>query len=103
VPTTRARERQAIRGGLDMRVRTEAARILNERRINPEGRDLDRQRLGRSNLIVMKSAIDRHVNATVGRGTGQRHEFSRAELDQIEQGFTAILAAATNEVFNGAD
>jgi len=103
VPTTRARERQAIRSGLDMRVRTEAARILYERGVNPEGRDLDRQRLGRSNLIVMKSAIDRHVNATVGRGTGQRHEFSRAELDQIEQGFTAILAAAINEVFNGAD
>lgn len=75
VPTTRARERQAMRGGLDMRVRTEAARILRERGINPEGRDLDIQRLGRSNLIVMKAAIDRLVNLTVGRGTGQRHEF----------------------------
>jgi superfamily II DNA or RNA helicase len=30
-------------------------------------RTLDRQRLGRDNLIVVKSAIDRQVNATVGR------------------------------------
>lgn len=101
VPTTRARERQAMRGGLDMRVRTEAARILNERRVNPQGSELDTRRLGKTNLIVMKSAIDRQLNATVGRSAGQRHEFSRAELDQIDQGFTDIVANAIAEVFNG--
>jgi len=101
VPTTRARERQAMRGGLDMRVRTEAARILNERRVNPQSSELDTKRLGKNNLIVMKSAIDRQLNATVGRSAGQRHEFSRAELDQIDQGFTDIVANAVNEVFDG--
>ena len=103
VPTTRARERQAMRGGLDMRVLTEAARILHERGINPEGRNLDRQRRGRSNLIVLKSAIDRQVNAAVGRRTRQRHEFSRAELDQIHQTFDAIVTVAVDEVLNAAD
>ena len=103
VPTTRARERQAMRAGLDMRVRTEAARILNERGINLAGRELDRGRLGRDNLIVMKAAIDRQSNAAVGRSSGQRHDFSRAELDQIEQGFAAIVAAAVSEVFGGAN
>jgi superfamily II DNA or RNA helicase len=103
VPTTKVRERQAMRGGLDMRVRTEAARILNERSVNPGGRELDRQRLGRDNLIVMKAAIDRQVNAAAGRRRGQRHEFTRAELDLIDQNFAAILAAAINEVFNAAD
>ncbi len=101
IPTTRARERQAMRNGLDMRVRTEAAKILNERGINPQSSELDRNRLGRTNLIVMKAAIDRQVNVTAGRGAGQRHEFSRAELDQIDQGFAAIVATASNEVFNG--
>jgi hypothetical protein len=86
-----------------MRVRTEAARILGERGINPEGRELDRQRLGRSNLIVMKTALDRQVNATVGRPTGQRHEFSRAELDQIDQAFPTIIATAIVEIFNGSN
>jgi superfamily II DNA or RNA helicase len=103
VPTTRARERQARRTSLDMRVRTEAARILGQRGINPEGRELDRQRLGRSNLIVIKAALDRQVNATVGHRTRQRHDFSRAELDQIDQAFPTIIATAILEVFNGTN
>ena len=103
VPTTMARQRQAKRRGLDMRVRTEAAQILAQRRINPEGHDLDQQRLGRSNLIVMKTALDRQVNAIVGRSTKQRHDFSRAELDQIDQAFSTIIANAIAEVFNGTD
>ena len=103
VPTTRARERQAMRGSLDMRVRTEAARILHERGINPGGRELDRQHLGRDNLITLKAAIDRQINAAVGRRSGQRHEFSRTELDQIDKEFDSIVAAAVSEVFNGAD
>ena len=84
-----------------MRVRTEAARILNEGGINPAGHELDRQYLGRDNLIVLKAAIDRHVNASVGHRRGQRHDFSRAELDQIEQNFDELLEVAVREVFNG--
>ncbi|MDY0279022.1 MAG: DEAD/DEAH box helicase family protein [Salinivirgaceae bacterium] len=103
VPTTKARERQAKRLGLDMRVRTVAARILSERRINPAGHELDKQRLGRENLIVMKAAIDRHINAAVGRGKDKRHDFSRTELEQIGQDFDAMVAAAISEVFNGTD
>jgi superfamily II DNA or RNA helicase len=101
VPTTRARERQAKRSSLDMRVRTEAARILSERGVNPGGRELDKQHLGRDNLIVLKAAIDRHINTDVGHSSGQRHDFSRTELDQIDQNFADILAAAVREVFNG--
>jgi superfamily II DNA or RNA helicase len=101
VPVTRVAQRQAMRDGLDMRVRTEAARILTQRSINPAGRDLDRQHLGRDNLIVLKSAIDRQINTAVGRTSGQRHEFTRPELDQIEVGFTDIVALAVREVFNG--
>ena len=100
VPTTKARERRARQSSLDMRVRTEAARVLRERGVNPEGRDLDRNRLERSNLIVLKSAIDRHVNTAVGRRTGQRADFNRVELDRIEHEFAAIVARATVEVFD---
>jgi len=103
VPTTRARERQALRGGLDMRIRTEAARILNERSVNPAGSTLDRRHLGRTNLIVMKAAIDRQANAIVNRGNHQRHEFSRAELDQIDARFDEIVTAAIGEVFDATD
>lgn len=101
VPVTRVAQRQALRDGLDMRVRTEAARILKQRGVNPAAHDLDRQHLGRENLIVLKAAIDRQVNAAVGRTSRQRHEFTRPELDQIEADFSNIVALAVREVFNG--
>ncbi|MFY2643003.1 DEAD/DEAH box helicase [Achromobacter insuavis] len=101
VPVTRVAQRQAMRGSLDMRVRTETTRILHQRGLNPSGRELDRQRLGRENFVVLKAALDRQVNAAVGRPSGQRHEFTRPELDQIDAGFAEIIAAAEREVFNG--
>ena len=103
VPVTRVRQRQAMRGGLDMRVRTEAGRILNERGINPEGKDLDRQRLGRTNFVVLKAAIDRQVNTVAGRQSRERHEFTRPELDQIDQDFAGIVERAVQEVFGAAN
>jgi hypothetical protein len=89
-----------MRAGLDMRIKTEAARILHEKRINPEGHELDWQRIGRTNLIVMKAAIDRHVNTTVGREAGERSDFTRSQLDQINKDFAAIVEGAIQEVFS---
>lgn len=63
---TKLRQRQAMRIGLDMRIRTEAARILRERGMNPEGHDLDHRRLGQSNFVVLTSTIHRLVNSSVG-------------------------------------
>jgi hypothetical protein len=101
VPTTKVRERQAKRASVDVRIKTEAAKAIKQRGLNPEGRDLDRQRLGRTNLIIVKSAIDRHVNALVGKGARQRSELSRADLDEIESRFPELLASAIAEVFDG--
>jgi superfamily II DNA or RNA helicase len=103
VPVTKVRQRQAKRQTLDMLVKTEAARILAERQINPEGHELDRKRLGKTNLIVVKSAIDREVNATVGRKSRERHEFTRQELDQIDAAFPVILAAAIRKTIDVSD
>ena len=103
VPMTRVRQRQAMRGGLDMRVRTETGRILRERGVNPNGGDLDRQHRGRTNFVVLKSAIDRQVNAAVGRQSRERDEFTRYELDQIEQDFDGIVGRAKQEVFGAAN
>ena len=103
VPVTRVRQRQAMRKSLDMRVLTEAGRILNEQGISSEGRELDRRHLGRSNFVVLKTAIDRQVDAAVGKQVGKRHEFTRPELDAIDQDFTSIVARAVEEVFNAAD
>ena len=51
VPVTKVRQRQAKRAGLDMRVKTAVARILHDRKINPEGHELDRQRLTNRSII----------------------------------------------------
>ena len=100
VPVTKARERQARRSGLDVRVKTEAARVLGQRKVNPEGKELDRQRLGRTNLFVLKSAIDRQIATAVARKPGERHEFDRADLDLIDAEFDAIVGRAVEEVFS---
>lgn len=101
VPTTKARERQAMRGSLDMRIKTEVGRILGQRGMSHEGRDLDRQRRGRSNFVVLKSALDRQANAVAGRTGRQRSEFSREELNRINERFADIVAAAVAETFSG--
>ena len=101
VPTTLARERKAMRAALPSQTLTEARRILGERGINPQGTELDVRRLGRTNLIVMKSTLDRQINSFVGRGTGERSEFTRADLERIAEGYDAILNAALSEVFRG--
>ncbi len=99
VPTTRARERQAARASLDIRIRNEVGRILGQRKINPHGRDHDKNRLNRTNFVVLKAAIDRHVNQAIGHGPGERHELTRQELDTIDSLFASLVAAAAQEVF----
>jgi superfamily II DNA or RNA helicase len=100
VPTTRVRERQAMRQGLADRNMQEAARILGGRGVNPGGSTLDPRHI-RTNLIVMKSALDRHANSFVGRGNGERSEFRREEHDRVNDNYDAIVAAAIQEVFDG--
>lgn len=100
VPITKVAARQAKRDGLDVQARTEAARVLKERGVNLKGKELDKSRR-RENLIVMKSAIDRQVNAHVGRGSGERRDFSRTELDSVEGAFPEIVSRAIAEVFDG--
>lgn len=101
IATTKVARRQAMRAGLDMRVRSESARILSRHGINPGGRELDKKRLGRQNLIILKTAIDKAVNTFVGKDTGSRSEFSQAELDLIDTNFNEIVSSAWEEIYNG--
>ena len=103
IPVTRVRQRQAKRASLDQRVCIEVGRILAIRNINPEGRTLDQQRLGRTNFVVVKAAIDREVNTAVGRGARERHKFTRPQLDQIDRDFERIVERVEQEVFDAED
>jgi len=99
VPTTKANERQAARAALDMRVRTEVGRILGEKSMSTHGKDLDRKHLNKTNFVIVKAAIDKQVNAAAGKGTNERHEFTRQEIDTINGNFAELVAAAEKEVF----
>ena len=101
VPTTKANERQAARAALDMRIKTEVGRVLSQKGMNSQGKDLDTRRLNRTNFVIVKAAIDKQVNAAVGKGTGERHEFNKKELETINERFTELSAAAEKEVFGG--
>ena len=101
IPTTKADERAAARESLDTRIRDETGRLLGARGLEHQRRDLDTKRLGRTNFVVVKSTIDRHVNAAVDRPSGQRHNFTRAELDTINHHFDELVSAAEREVFDG--
>lgn len=101
VPTTKANERQAARAALDTRIKTEVGRVLSQKGLNPQGKDLDTRRLNRTNFVIVKAAIDKQVNAAVGKGTGERHDFNKAELDAINGRFAELAAAAEKEVFDG--
>lgn len=99
VPTTAQRRRQAERASLDMQVRTEVGRILAQREMNPSGYDLDRTHNNRTNFVVLKSVIDRRVNAIANHRTGERSEFTPSELQAIQEGFATIVADAVREIF----
>ena len=100
VPTTKVRERQAKQKSLDIRIKNEVGRILGNRGINPQGYNLDRLHRGRTNFVVMKSTIDIKVANALGRSTGERHDYNRAELDTIDQRFKELVEAAEREIFN---
>lgn len=97
--TTKVGERQAARAKLDAMIKTEVGRILGSRKINPNGRGLDKRMPDRTNFVVVKSAIDKQCNSHVGHGAGERHDLSRAELGTIEAAFSSLVAAAEAEVF----
>jgi superfamily II DNA or RNA helicase len=100
VPTTKVRERQAARTGLDMRVKTAVSRVLGERGINPQGYALDRAHRSRSNFVVLKAAIDQQISRALGRGSGKRHELTRAEYETIDQRFNELVDSAVKGILD---
>jgi superfamily II DNA or RNA helicase len=102
VPTTKIKERQAARASLDERVKNEVGRILHQRGIDPQGSELDQKRIGKTNFVVLKSVIDKKICQMVNRKTGERSEYSRLELMQIEQNLQRLILEAEKEVFGDA-
>ena len=101
VPVTKQAQRQAARKQLDDLIKTKAMQILKNNKTNPEGRDLDKSHTGRSNFIVMKSAIDRLVNSSLRKEPGTRRDLSLDELKSAINSLNEIVKEAEAEVFHG--
>jgi superfamily II DNA/RNA helicase len=101
IPVTKQARRQASRLFLDETIKTRAGRLVKERGLNPEGRDLDSKHLGRRNWQIVKAAIDQQANAAVGRGPKERSELSQAEINLITERLDNIVASVEGELFDG--
>lgn len=99
LPTTKAIQRQAARTSLDDKVKNEVGKILGERKINPGGYDLDKKHLRKTNFIVLKSSIDKKICQFLDRSTGERSEYSKVEIDNINMNFNKIIQDVIREVF----
>jgi hypothetical protein len=85
---------------LDAIIKTKASKILNNLSINPGGSELDTNRIGRNNFVVVKSKIDKKVNDLIGRNSRQRQEFSQTEIDKIQENIESIINQIENEIRN---
>jgi superfamily II DNA or RNA helicase len=101
IPVTKQKRRIASKTALDDLNKIKTGEILSKRNINSEGKELDKNYLGKTNFVIVKSAIDRKCNELIGRSSGQRHEFTQHELDNINENLDSILATVEMELFNG--
>ncbi len=101
IPVTKQARRQASRSWLDETIKTRAGKLVRDHGLSPEGRDLDTKHLSQGNWVIVKAAIDKKANASVGRGTRTRSELSQAEIDLITGRLDSIVAEVEGELFGG--
>ena len=101
IPVTKQKMRLASKKGLDDHIKNRTGLLLNKHGMNPVGKDLDKNHLGKSNFIVIKSSIDKKCNAVVNRRSGERSEFSQFEIDTIIEGLDDVVDSVERELFNG--
>ncbi|HHC5225676.1 DEAD/DEAH box helicase family protein [Citrobacter freundii] len=97
---TKQRERQAKRSSLDTLAMNEARKLLAKHNINPAGKGLD-PTFQKTNLIYIKSQIDKKINALVSMPAGSRSDFSRQQLELIDSHINKIIAEVGEDIENG--
>jgi superfamily II DNA or RNA helicase len=98
VAITKQRKRVASRKALDDLVTNAVSRELKARNINPKGLKIEPPR---ENFEVLKAAADIRISALVGRKTGQREEYTQAELDKAEESYQRIVSEVAAEKIDG--
>ncbi|MFT1057143.1 DEAD/DEAH box helicase [Enterobacter hormaechei] len=100
INVTKQRERQAKRSSLDTLAMNEARKLLAKYNINPSAKGLD-PTFQKSNLIFIKSQIDKKINTFVSMPAGSRSDFSRQQLELIDSHIEKIIAEVSEDIKNG--
>lgn len=101
IPTNRYDERVAARSALDDRIKNAAGKLLRDQKLPAEGKKLDTRRIGRTNFVVVKAAIDDEVNRRMNLKPDERHTASLDQLKRIADEFQDVLNTVSKEVFDG--
>jgi superfamily II DNA or RNA helicase len=101
VPANKQNIRRAARAELNNQIKNAAGKLLAERHINSEGKELDKKHLGRSNFVIVKSAIDKAINSFVGMPDDYRQDFTQEQLNNINTNLSILIERVAGELFNG--
>lgn len=101
ITPTKQATRRANRSRLDEAIKVHAGRLLGEHKLSHVGKDLDKAHLGKENFQVIKSAIDKEVNAAVPSGAKKRADFTSVDLDELLKGLSTFVEAAEKKLFHG--
>lgn len=101
IPLTKVATRQAARRALNQRIQQAAGMLIGKYSLKADGHQLDRKRIGKTNLQVLLGDLNRRMASHVGKDFGERSEFSQSELDSIEAAFTSIVESLEQEIFSG--
>ena len=101
VPTSKQKVRIASRVALDDLVTNAVTKTLHERKQNPKGKNLDKQKPPRENFAVVKAGVDRRIAAMCGRKLGERGEYTQEQLDEAEARIPELVEASISEVLRG--
>ena len=101
IPVTKQKMRLASKKGLDDHIKNRTGLLLNKHGLNPVGKDLDKNHLGKINFVVIKSSIDKKCNVIVNRHSGERGEFSQLEIDTIIESLDDVVDSVERELING--
>jgi len=90
--------RRAAQKALDDEVKNAITRLMGSKNIKWGGRELDTQRLGRDNFVVLKSRFDRKAAELVEKPTGTRGEWSAEQIVKIRKELPNIIEAMAEEL-----
>jgi len=101
IPVTKQKKRLASKKSLDELIKVKTGSLLKKHGVNPNGKELDKKHLGKSNFVIIKSGIDKKCNEIVNRKSGERKDFSQIELDEILDKMEEVVMTIEGELLNG--